>query len=117
MDDIQQTLKLAYSQEAKPDVFLSRSSFWNSPTEATKNMNSWQYYQEKNIHYQFQCSKSLFTISGSYIDFSNKILSGLANSRYADCNQEETCHDTKIDELNCDIVTDTYVCQGETILQ
>jgi hypothetical protein len=49
-----------------------------------------------------------------HINFTNKILSGLVNYRYADCNQEVTCHNTEQDESQCDTVTDVYVCQGET---
>ena len=47
------------------------------------------------------------------ITFDNKILSGVVNFRYADCNNQLTCANTQIDEAACP-ADNVYVCHGET---
>ena len=48
------------------------------------------------------------------ISFGTKVLSGLANSRYAGCNGKKTCSNTDIDEAGCPEVNQSYICEGET---
>ena len=64
---------------------------------------------------QYQEQHFAFLGDNITITFGSKIISGLANKRYADCNGEQTCSNTDVDELGCPDPQESYRCMGEAV--
>ena len=62
---------------------------------------------------KFQNQIFPFWYLGENITFGRKVISGLVNKRYADCNGEPTCSNTDVDEMGCPNPEKSFRCMGE----
>ena len=65
--------------------------------------------------YTCQFQGQVYPFLGEKITFGRKVISGLVNKRYADCNGELTCSNTDIDEEGCPDPNSSFLCLGESL--
>ncbi|KAL5267907.1 hypothetical protein ACHWQZ_G004829 [Mnemiopsis leidyi] len=56
----------------------------------------------------------LLPFRGDEITFGYKVISGLANKAWADCNGKLTCSNTDVDEIGCPDPSTSFLCIGES---
>ncbi|KAL5267723.1 hypothetical protein ACHWQZ_G004684 [Mnemiopsis leidyi] len=64
--------------------------------------------------YTCQYQGQVLPFLGEEITLGYKIISGLANKRYAGCNGELTCSNTDVDEKGCPDPGASFLCMGES---